>query len=163
MHFEFEQPVAVPPSVVSDAFVDPAFYETIECSSALAVREVVGRTEDGGGVTLRIRFAFTGSVSSAVRRFVDPARLTWVTAITQRTGAHASTFDILPDHYHGLLRAGGQYRYLDQPDDATTLLQASGDLAVKVPIVGRRAEQAIADGFRDFLGDQARALATRGS
>jgi hypothetical protein len=163
MRFDFEELVDAPTDVVEEAFTDPAFYESIKCSSALAVREVVGRSEEDGAVTLRIRFAFTGDVSSAVRRFVDPARLTWVTAITQRSGVPGSSFDILPDHYPGLLKCQGAYRYGAQPGGGTTLLGASGDLSVKVPIVGRPAERAIAQGFHDFVGDQARALAARAS
>jgi hypothetical protein len=159
VRFDYAQSVAAPRHVVEAAYVDAGFYGTIAPSSALAVLGVLDRTADDGVVTLRIRLAFTGEVAPAVRAFVDPARLTWVTVITQCTGAHRSTFEIQPDHYPGLLQCRGDYRYLEQPGGASTRVEAGGELAVKAPIVGRAAERAIAAGFRDHLADEAAALA----
>jgi hypothetical protein len=160
VRFDFEQVVKAPPDVVARALVDPAFYPTVKCSSAVAVREVVDSEPGGPGspTTLRIRLAFVGEVSSAVRRFVDPSQLTWVTVLTQQPGAPNTTFTIVPDHYKGLLESRGEYRYSGQGDAATTRLTVDGDLSVKVPLVGRKAEKPIADGFGDFVADQARAL-----
>jgi hypothetical protein len=160
VRFDFEQVVKASPAVVARALVDPAFYPTVKATSAVAVREVVDAEEGDGAKpsVLRIRLAFVGQVSGAVRRFVDPSQLTWVTVLTQRPGAASTTFEIVPDHYKGLLESSGDYRYAEQGDGTATRLTVGGDVSVKVPIVGRKAEQPIANGFRDFVADQARAL-----
>ena len=162
MRFDFTQLARAPLALVESAYVDVDFYGSIDGSSSLAVLGVLDHTEAGGTATLRIRMAFTGDVSSAVRAFVDPEKLTWVTVIAQRAGSHCSTFEIQPDHYAGLLHCRGGYRYLEQPGDETTRIEVAGDLSVKVPLMGRVAERAIADGFRDHLADEAQALAAWG-
>ena len=52
----------------------PTFYEGRPPRDDIAVREVVRHEATGDRILLDVRFAFTGSVSSAVRAVVDPAQ-----------------------------------------------------------------------------------------
>ena len=71
----------------------PAFYEGRPLRDDIAVREVVRHDDSGDRILIEVRFAFTGSVSSAVRAVIDPAKMSWVTRTelhpgrgTQRAG-----------------------------------------------------------------------------
>ena len=79
MRFDLALPVGVPPERAVSAYGAPSFYEGTAGRSDISVRGVVDREDQGEVVVIRVRFAFTGSVSSAVRAVVDPAKMTWVT------------------------------------------------------------------------------------
>jgi hypothetical protein len=95
-----------------------------------------------------VKYAFTGEVSSAVRRVVDPARLTWVEESTLDRRTHRTTWRIVPDHYRNLLRAAGTFE-LTQETAERTRRTTEADLKVTVPLVGGKVEQAIVSGLRE--------------
>ncbi len=79
MKISVEQTVEVPPARVMAAYGSPAFYAGRPVRDDIAVLEV-GRHESVGGKTLmEVHFAFVGSVSGAVRRVIDPKKMSWVT------------------------------------------------------------------------------------
>ena len=55
----------------------------------------------------RVRYAFAGDLSSAVKAVVDPEQLTWVEESTLDRTTHRTTFRIVPDHYGRMLEASG--------------------------------------------------------
>jgi Protein of unknown function (DUF2505) len=157
VRFTFEQRIDAPRPLVEAAYVDVAFYEALGRTPNLGVREVLRRHEFDGVVELRVRFAFTGSVSAAVRAVVDPAKLTWVTANTIHPAEHRATFEMIPDHFADRLACSGRTTF--HPAGSATRQVMEGDLVVQVPFVGRAAEQAILSGFRENLQQQAVLLA----
>lgn len=160
MRFEFEQLVGAPVDVVERAYGDPDFYLALGDTPGIGVTGVLDRTEDAGTVTMRVRFAFTGRVAPAVRAVVDPSHLTWVTVLTQEAGSHGVVFDIVPDHHRDLLVCHGEYRFEAGPAGGTTRQRVSGDLSVRVPLMGRTAERAIVSGFEEHLAAEATILSS---
>ena len=79
MKFAVRQAVAVPPARAMAAYGSPAFYEGRPARDDIAVREVVRHEAAGDRILLEVRFAFTGSVSPAVRAVVDPGKMSWIT------------------------------------------------------------------------------------
>src|SRR6202044_2663966 len=77
--FSIRQTVAVPPARAMAAYGAPAFYEGRPARDDIEVREVVRHEDAGDRVLLEVRFAFTGSVSPAVRAVIDPAKMSWIT------------------------------------------------------------------------------------
>ena len=66
------------------------------------------------GVRIEVRYKFTGSLSSAVRAIVDPAKLSWVTRTEICTGERAAaSFTVLPDHYPDRLDCSGTFRFTE--------------------------------------------------
>jgi len=97
-----------------------------------------------------VRFRFTGHLSPAVTRMVDPAKLSWVEESVHDLEGHTVTFHMQPDNYADRLRFEGSSRFEADGDDGTRRV-AEGDVVVRVPLVGRAVEGAIVSGLREHL------------
>lgn len=150
MRFEIEQLFTGPPEAVARIHTEPRFYELLGELPKLGKPEVLDRREDGAVVQLAVRFRFTGNLSSAVTRVVDPAKLTWIEESVHDLAQLTSTFRMKPDHYPDRLRSEGSARY-EPSDDGGTGRVTTGDLSVRVPLVGRTVEGAIVSGLREHL------------
>jgi len=158
--FAVRQAVALPPDRVMAAYVSPAFYEGRPERDDIAVREVVRHEQAGDRVLLEVRMAFTGSVSSAVRAVVDPAKMSWITRTEILLAEARSIWVVLPDHYPDRLSASGTYRFGeggDGPD--STDVEVDGDLKIRVPIVGRSVERVIVSDLQAYIAEEAAGIA----
>jgi hypothetical protein len=156
MRFQIEQNIAGPVEAVSRIYTEPRFYELLGELPKLGRPEVLERREENSLVHLAVRFRFTGNLSPAVTKVIDPAKLTWVEESAHDLSDHTVTFRMNPDHYQDRLRSQGTVRY--EPDgEGVTRRLTDADLAVKVPLLmggGRVAglvENAIVSGLRDHL------------
>ena len=150
MRFEITQGFTGPPEAVARIYTETRFYELLGELPKLGKPEVLDRREDGAIVHLAVRFRFTGNLSTAVTRVVDPAKLSWVEESVHDLERLSTTFRMKPDHYPDRLRSEGTARY-DRTGDGGTARLTAGDLAVRVPLVGRTVEGAIVSGLRDHL------------
>jgi hypothetical protein len=150
MRFQIEQEIAGPVAAVARVYTEPRFYELLGELPKLGRPEVLDRQEDGSVVRLAVRFRFTGNLSPAVTRVVDPARITWVEESVHDLERHTVTFTMKPDNYADRLRFEGSSRF-DPGGDGLTRRIAEGDVAVRVPLVGRSVEGAIVSGLREHL------------
>jgi hypothetical protein len=150
MRFQIEQEIGGPVGSVARIYTEPRFYETLGELPKLGKPEVLERREEGPSVHLAVRFRFTGNLSPAVTRVVDPAKLTWVEESVHDLEQLSTTFRMKPDHYPDRLRSEGTARY-DRAGHGGTARLTAGDLAVRVPLVGRTVEGAIVSGLRDHL------------
>ncbi len=155
MHFELDQRFAAPVDVVADAFCDPGFYEALAELPKLGRPEVLGRDEEGDRVVMRVRYRFTGDLSSAARAVLDPAKLTWVEEAVHDRATRRVAFTLHPDHYSDRFSSHGTYQFSAAPDDpAATDRFASGEVKVRAPLVGSAVERAIVSGLKEHLGDE---------
>jgi hypothetical protein len=150
MRFEIEQLITGPVDAVARAYTEARFYELLGEFPKLGRPEVLDRREDGVVVHLAVRFRFTGSLSPAVTKVVDPARLSWVEESVHDLERHTVRFCMRPDNYADRLRFEGSSRF-EPMGDARTRRLAEGDVAVRVPLVGRTVEGAIVSGLREHL------------
>ena len=157
MEFAFEQVVPGRVDDVIDALLDPAFITSLGDLPKLGAPEVLDQRRDGDTVVQRVHYAFTGELSAAVTRVIDPRKVTWVDETTYDLRAHRATFRILPDHYAGKLRCAGIYTFSDHA--AGTARRADGELSVRVPLVGRVVERAIVSGLEEHMEGEGRVLA----
>ncbi len=151
MRFTLDQHFVGSLERVESAFVDPAFLQHLSELPKLGRPTLVHRVEAGSLVHQWVKYAFTGEVNSAVRRVVDPARLTWVEESTLDRRTHRTTWRIVPDHYRNLLRATGEFQLHATGDEATTRT-TEAELKVSVPLVGGKVEHAIVSGLREHAG-----------
>ena len=163
MKFAIGQTVAVPPARAMAAYGSPTFYQGRAERDDIAVREVVRHEEAGDRTLLEVRMAFTGSVSPAVRRVVDPAKMTWITRTEIMLAEARSSWVVLPDHYPDRLSATGTYRFEegDGGPDGTDV-EVEGELKVRVPIVGRSVERVIVSGLQAYIADEVARMADWG-
>lgn len=149
MRFTIEQAFPAPLGAVEAALVDPAYLDRLSTLPKLGRPTLLEQREDEGGEVVHqsVRYAFVGDLNAAVRRVVDPKRLTWVEEATIDRRSHVTTWRIVPDHYANLLRSNGTFR-LEPAGDGTRRV-AEGELKVSVPLVGGKVEQAIVLGLRE--------------
>lgn len=76
VRFHLEQAFSAPVDDVARAFTELGFYELLAGLPKLGRPDVLERREDGDRVHLRVRYRFTGDLSAAARRVLDPSRLT---------------------------------------------------------------------------------------
>jgi hypothetical protein len=149
VRFRIEQFLAGPLAQVESALVDPAFLASLADLPKLGGPELLDQRVDGDLVHQRVRYSFVGELSSAVTRFVDPAKLTWIETSVLDRRTHVTDFYILPDHYANRLTCKGRFVLAEEPGGRSTKRTAEGDLSVHIPFVGRKAEQAIISGLAD--------------
>lgn len=152
MKLQVTQAFGFPPDVVAQGLTDPALYPRFAELPKVRVPEVLSREVEGDRIRLRIRYGFGGELSSAARKLVDPAKLTWVDESVHDLGTHTVRFELHPDHYADRFRCRGVYRLVGTPDGCRR--DADIDLHVSFPLVGRAVEGAIASGLREHLDDE---------
>jgi hypothetical protein len=159
--FAVRQAVAAPPARTMAAYGSPAFYEGRPRRDDIEVREVVHHEAAADRILLQVRFAFTGSLSPAVRAVVDPAKMSWITRTEILLAENRSNWVVLPDHYPDRLSAAGTYRFPEGDDGpGSTDVEVQGDLRVRVPLVGRSVERVIVGDLRAYIADEAADIAT---
>ena len=156
MRFQLDQIFRAPADDVARTYTDPAFYELLGHLPKLGQPQVLDRQEDGDVVCLQVRYRFTGDLSPAVKRVLDPDRLSWVEHSTHDLARREAEFRLVPDHYGDKLRSSGRYRFEEQGE--VTRRVAEGDVAVRVPIVGGSVERAIVSGLREHLSEETRVV-----
>ena len=155
MRFELIQRVSSTPPEVAEAFTDPGLYAELAELPKLGAPELLDRTVHGDLVRLRVRYRFTGDLSSAVKAVIDPAKLTWIDDSEHDIARRSVTFTMLPDHYADRLVASGSYRFEAAPDDlGATIRTTVGDIRVKALLVAGSVERAIVSGLREHQGDE---------
>jgi hypothetical protein len=153
MNFSIDRGVAVSPEAALAAYGSPAFYEGRETRENIAVLEVVSHEDTGSRVLIQIRFKFTGSVSGAVRRIVDPTKMSWITKTEILVDERRSNFEVLPDNYPDRLTSTGNYHFKDGPDGPdSAVVTIEGQLKVHVPFVGGTVERVIVKGLQSYIG-----------
>jgi hypothetical protein len=158
--FVVRQAVAVPPARAMAAYGSPGFYEGRPGRDDIEVREVVRHEAAGDRILLEVRFAFTGSLSPAVRAVVDPAKMSWITRTEILLAEGRSAWVVLPDHYPDRLSAAGTYRFEEgDTGPGSTGVEVEGDLKVRVPIVGRSVERVIVGDLRAYIADEVEGIA----
>lgn len=158
MRFTIEQrfPGSLPE--VEDAFVDPRFLERLSALPKLGRPTLIRQESDGDLVRQWVQYRFTGEVNAAVRKVVDPARLTWVEESTLDRRSHRTTWRILPDHYDRLIRCSGSFALSEDGAGATRRV-ADAEIKVTVPLVGSKVERAIVSGLREHAAEEEQVMA----
>ena len=158
MRFSVGQTVAVAPEAAVAAYANPAFYAGRPSSGDISLIEVVNHRAMSP-VTMEVRYKFTGSVSSAVRAVVDPAKLSWVTRTEIDKEERRTQFTVLPDHYPDRLDCSGTFVFSEgESGPGSTVVTIEGDLKVHVFLVGRTVEQLIVSGLRTYLASEVSTL-----
>ena len=152
MRFRIEQRFGLPVTTVEDTLCDPAFVERMASLPKLGRPKLLDHRVDGDRIYQQVRYTFVGDLSSAVRRVVDPAKLTWVEDSATDRSTHRTTFKILPDHYAALLRCSGTFVLAPRPGGTSRV--AEGDVIVSVPLLGSKVERAIVSGLEEHAREE---------
>jgi hypothetical protein len=152
VNFEIVQDLRATPDAVDGALVDPAFLVRMAELPKLGSAEVVSQERDGDTMRQDVRYLFQAELSSAVTRVVDPDRLTWVERSVCDLASHRTECEIRPDNYGGMLNGRYSSLVVASADGARRTL--TGELKVKVPLVGGKVERAIVGGLEENAAAQ---------
>ena len=152
--FRIEQRHDAAPLDVARAYADPDLYATFTALPRAGKPEVLGERSDGDVVELQVRWFFSGELSAAARRVIDPSKLSWVETSRHDLAARRTTFRMVADHYADRFECSGEYRFAPDPGGAGTLRTVEGELKVKAPLVGRTVERAIVSGLEEQLAGE---------
>src|SRR6266568_2278731 len=117
------------------AFTDPRFLASLGKLAKVGEPEVLDQHRDGDRVQQRVRYRFSGELSSAVTAVVDRRKLVWVDEHVYDLANATATFRIVPEHYADRLRCGGSEWFGDDGALAT-MRHLEAELTVRWPVVG---------------------------
>lgn len=152
MKFEIVQDLRAVPAAIDGALVDPAFLVRMAELPKLGSAAVVSQARDGDVVRQDVRYLFQAELSSAVTRVVDPKKLTWVERSVCDLASHRTECEIRPDNYGGML--SGRYASVIVVTDAGSRRTLTGDIKVRMPLVGGKVERAIVGGLEENAAAQ---------
>lgn len=153
--FRLEDRVAAPPQAVAHGLVDAEFVAASADLPKIGGAELLDQRREGDRLRQRIRYRFTGDLSSAVTAVIDRDRLTWVDEADHDLASLHSHHRIAPDNYGDRLQASYDVQIEPDRDGEASRMIVTGTVKVRMPLVGSRVERAIVSG----LGEHARAEA----
>jgi len=155
MKFDLVHRFGAPLNTVEEAMVDPVFLEGTRLPD-VAPPKVLERDESGDVVTLRVRYEYTGSLDTLARRVLRTGDVSWVQETTLDRTRHRTEFKVVPKVYPERFECGGTMQL--HPEGEGTRRVIAGELKIKVPIFGGRAEGLILPGLRSRMNREAELL-----
>lgn len=145
---------ATPDRVIA-AYTDPALYATFHGLTKVAPPEVLDREQADGEISIVLQMRFVAGLNAAARRVVDPAKLTWKQSERYDLAARTATVTFQPDNYADRFSCAGTYTFTPDPHDGTgTVRTISGDLRVRMLLVGGQVEEAFVSGLREHFAEE---------
>ena len=157
MKFDAKQQFGADAAAVIECYSSAEMYQQLPEFGRISRPDLVDRTEHGDTVKLSLRYKFTADLPTAALAIIDPDRLTWVEETTYDLVGLTSRIRLVPDHYASKLEASASARFVDRGDGS--IRDVSGDLRVRVLLVGGQVERAIVDGLKEHLAEEAELVA----
>jgi hypothetical protein len=145
---------ATPAQIVA-AYTNPDLYATFEGLTKVARPEVVAREATSDHISLTLRMRFIAELNAAARAVVDPAKLSWLQDEQYDLGSLTATAVFHPENYADRFSSSGGYAFAPDPNDASrTIRTITGDLRVRMMLVGGQVEGAIVSGLREHFAEE---------
>ena len=156
MNFRVDQVFATDVGSVGAALVDESYLtEGMAKLPDVGAPVMESQNRTGTVIRQRLRYSFTGSLPSAVTRFVSASKLSWVEDSVIDLSSCRATFTMTPVHYKQFFRCSGEWvlMAMDSPGAPKTLRRIDGKLKVNspVPFLGGEVERAIISGLQERL------------
>lgn len=155
MKFSLEHVFDAPLDAVEAAMVDPVFLEGTRLPD-VGPPKVLSREEDGEIVTLRVNYHYTGSLDSLARRVLRTSDVNWVQETVLDRSTHRTTFTVIPKVYPERFQCGGVMQLTSSTGGTERVID--GELKIKVPLFGGRAEGMVVPGLRSRMNREAELL-----
>ena len=159
MHFDLEQRFDANLADVVDLYCDPSFHESLTGLTKVSTPKAISCERTDDQVVLELGYRFIDHLSGAVTAVVDRDKLTWREITTFDLAAATSTTRFAPDNYADRLSCTISCAYVS--DDAGTIRRITGDIKVKMLLVGGQVERAIVSGISEHLTEEWRAAVKR--
>ena len=144
-------------SAVCEGMGDPDFYAGLDLPD-VELPEVIDRTATGSRVAIRVRFTYTGKLDPIARRIVGRDHVEWVQELDIDSGSKSCALKVVPAVGVIPVSCNGTFVLRDAGSGCARTLD--GDLRIRVPLIGSRAEHSLAPGIMSRLDLEAAALDT---
>ena len=154
--FRIDQVFAADVASVGSALVDASYLaEGMAKLPDIGAPVVELQERLGSSIRQQLRYSFSGSLPSAVKRFVSPSKLSWVEDSTIDVVENHAKFTMTPLHYKQFFRCSGEWALsaVGTTLEPKTLRRIEGNLKVNspVPFLGGEIEKAIVSGLKERL------------
>jgi len=147
---------SAPVAAVCDAMGDPEFYAVLRLPD-VDPPEVLVRTATGARVDIHVHFAYTGKLDPIARRIVGHDHVSWVQRLEIDPAAQSCALSVVPEAGVVPVTCRGTFT-LHDVDGGRCLRTLAGELKIRVPLIGSRAEKSLAPGILRRLDVEAEAL-----
>ncbi len=136
---------------------DPAFQTQLDLPD-LSRPEVIASSVDGATRLLRLRYEYVGQLDGVARRILGDRKLTWIQELRLDTETYFGTLTFAAEQDADRLGGSADVAITSLDDDRSSRRRITGDLHVRVPVVGGPAERRIVPGLVRRLDVEASAL-----
>ncbi len=156
VRFSVEHELPGSADAVAAILCDPSFHTALDLPD-VGRPEVLEHVKTATGCRLRLRYLFIGHIDAWAKKLLGNRELKWIQEfeVDTTTGMGTLKFSAEADPK----RLQGEAEIDCTPASAGTKQRIAGDLRVKVPLVGGRAERALVPGIVRRLDVMAGALA----
>jgi hypothetical protein len=157
MRFRVEQRFARPATDIFKAYCEPGVYPRFVALDNIAAPEVHHHEVDTAGrVHLVVAYRYTGDLPAGAQRFVDTSNITVTEHVTYDPADNSGSFNLKTPLGS---RFGGRGASTVSDNDAHGSVRTiSGELRIGLPLVGRKVEAAIIEGYEESLLAQVRVV-----
>ena len=159
MKFGFEQRWNASVADVVDLYCDQAFWSSVTGVAKTSAPEVLEVTRDGDTAFTRLHWKLVVDLPRQASRFIDPDNVAWVEETTWDIPAATATVGFVPSQGAALIKAHAEIAVVADGEEAVR--RVTGELNVRIPLLGGRVENAIVDGIGDHLTEEAEVVAAR--
>ena len=152
-----EHEFAAPAAPVAALLCDAGFHRDLDLPD-LSRPEVLDAGSDGTVRRLRLRYEYLGSLDPVAQRIVGDRRIAWVQELLLDTEQLTGTLTFTAERDAGRLQGGASVTITSLDGGARSRRRISGDLRVRVPVVGGTAERRIVPGLVRRLDVEAAAV-----
>jgi hypothetical protein len=157
MRFSVDHAFPAPPADVAAIWLDPKFHEQLDLPD-LSRPEVLEASTTGTTSVVKLRYEFTGHLDPIAKKLLGNRKLTWLQELTFDTATLRGTLTFAAEADANRLNGEANVT-LQSAGDETTRRHVEGDLHVRVPLIGGKAERSIVPGIVRRLDVEGDALA----
>ncbi len=157
MKFGFEQRWTATVGDVVDLYTDESFWSSVSGFTKTNPPEVLEVTRNGATALTRLRWKLNVDLPSQASRFIDPDNVAWVEETTWDVERATATVAFVPAQGASLMKASAEVAVRAAGDEA--IRRVTGELHVRIPLLGSRVEHAVVDGVGDHLTEEADVVA----
>jgi hypothetical protein len=158
MHFEVEHEFPAPCARVAACLTDARFHTGLDLPD-IGRPAVVTDTTDGALRVLRLRYEYVGGLDPIARKVVGGGTLTWVQELRLDLTTFSGTLGFSADQQSDRFNGEADVTIAPLDGDTRCRRRISGDLHIRIPLVGGTAERRIVPGVLRRLDVEAGALA----
>jgi hypothetical protein len=156
VRFEVEHDFPASCTEVADVLCDPAFHTQLDLPD-MSRPEVLTSSVDGTTRVLRLRYEYIGQLDPIARKVVGGRKLTWIQELRLDTATYSGTLSFSAEEQPGRLNGTAKVEITARGEHQCRR-HITGDLHVRIPLVGGTAEKRIVPGLVRRLDVEASAL-----